>query len=419
MGTRQNISSSTDWVLIGLYTVLVILGWLNIYSAVYSEQHSYLLDMTRNHGRQLVWIASSLLIILLVMLTDPKFFNAFAYVIYAITILALIAVLLFGKEVSGSKSWLGFGNVGLQPSEFAKIGTALALSRFLGGLNVRMDSLQTRLTVALIIGLPAVLTLLQHDTGSALVFLSFFLVLYREGLSGNILLFGFIAIFLFILTLLVDKISILIGLALLGLGTYMMMRRNKRIIWVLLWMFLGSAGFVFTVDYAFHEILKEHQRSRIEVLLGKETDLRGAGYNVHQSKIAIGSGGWTGKGFLQGTQTKYNFVPEQSTDFIFCTVGEEYGFFGSSILVILFLWLFARLLGQAERQRSVFSRVYGYSVASILFFHFAINIGMTIGLIPVIGIPLPYISYGGSSLWAFTLMLFVFIRLDTYRLNLL
>ncbi len=419
MGTRQNISSSTDWVLIGLYTVLVILGWLNIYSAVYSEQHSYLLDMTRNHGRQLVWIASSLLIILLVMLTDPKFFNAFAYVIYAITILALIAVLLFGKEVSGSKSWLGFGNVGLQPSEFAKIGTALALSRFLGGLNVRMDSLQTRLTVALIIGLPAALTLLQHDTGSALVFLSFFLVLYREGLSGNILLFGFIAIFLFIVTLLVDKIIILIGLALLGLGTYMMMKRNKRILWVLLWMFVGSAGFVFTVDYAFHEILKEHQRSRIEVLLGQKTDLKGAGYNVHQSKIAIGSGGWVGKGFLQGTQTKYNFVPEQSTDFIFCTVGEEWGFLGSSLLLILFLWLFTRLLGQAERQRSVFSRVYGYSVASILFFHFAINIGMTIGLIPVIGIPLPYISYGGSSLWAFTLMLFVFIRLDTYRLNLL
>jgi len=399
--------------------VLVILGWLNIYSAVYSEQHSYLLDMTRNHGRQLVWIASSLLIILLVMLTDPKFFNAFAYVIYAITILALIAVLLFGKEVSGSKSWLGFGNVGLQPSEFAKIGTALALSRFLGGLNVRMDSLQTRLTVALIIGLPAALTLLQHDTGSALVFLSFFLVLYREGLSGNILLFGFIAIFLFIVTLLVDKIIILIGLALLGLGTYMMMKRNKRILWVLLWMFVGSAGFVFTVDYAFHEILKEHQRSRIEVLLGQKTDLKGAGYNVHQSKIAIGSGGWVGKGFLQGTQTKYNFVPEQSTDFIFCTVGEEWGFLGSSLLLILFLWLFTRLLGQAERQRSVFSRVYGYSVASILFFHFAINIGMTIGLIPVIGIPLPYISYGGSSLWAFTLMLFVFIRLDTYRLNLL
>ncbi|MBP7849492.1 MAG: rod shape-determining protein RodA [Lentimicrobiaceae bacterium] len=419
MRTRQNISSSTDWILIGLYAVLVILGWLNIYSAVYSEQHSYLLDMTRNHGRQLVWIASSLLIILLVMLTDPKFFNAFAYVIYAITILALIAVLLFGKEVSGSKSWLGFGNVGLQPSEFAKIGTALALSRFLGGLNVRMDSLQTRLTVALIIGLPAALTLLQHDTGSALVFLSFFLVLYREGLSGNILLFGFIAIFLFIVTLLVDKIIILIGLALLGLGTYMMMKRNKRILWVLLWMFVGSAGFVFTVDYAFHEILKEHQRSRIEVLLGQKTDLKGAGYNVHQSKIAIGSGGWVGKGFLQGTQTKYNFVPEQSTDFIFCTVGEEWGFLGSSLLLILFLWLFTRLLGQAERQRSVFSRVYGYSVASILFFHFAINIGMTIGLIPVIGIPLPYISYGGSSLWAFTLMLFVFIRLDTYRLNLL
>jgi len=419
LGTRQNISSSTDWILIGLYAVLVILGWLNIYSAVYSEQHSYLLDMTRNHGRQLVWIASSLLIILLVMLTDPKFFNAFAYVIYAITILALIAVLLFGKEVSGSKSWLGFGNVGLQPSEFAKIGTALALSRFLGGLNVRMDSLQTRLTVALIIGLPAALTLLQHDTGSALVFLSFFLVLYREGLSGNILLFGFIAIFLFIVTLLVDKIIILIGLALLGLGTYMMMKRNKRILWVLLWMFVGSAGFVFTVDYAFHEILKEHQRSRIEVLLGQKTDLKGAGYNVHQSKIAIGSGGWVGKGFLQGTQTKYNFVPEQSTDFIFCTVGEEWGFLGSSLLLILFLWLFTRLLGQAERQRSVFSRVYGYSVASILFFHFAINIGMTIGLIPVIGIPLPYISYGGSSLWAFTLMLFVFIRLDTYRLNLL
>lgn len=415
----RNITSSLDWTLVLLYSILVLLGWMNIYAAVYNEAFSDLFDLSRNHGRQLLWIGTSLIIILLVMLADPKFFPAFSYLIYATTVLALLVVLLVGKEVSGSKSWIEIGSFGLQPSEFAKIGTALALARYLGGLNVRMERIQTKLVAALIIGIPAILTLLQHDTGSALVFISFFLVLYREGMKGTILLVGFMAIFLFILTLLVDKSFVLMVLGGLGLLGYWVFRKSRKSSWVILWLVIAAAGYVFTVDYTFDEVLKEHQKSRINVLLGKETDLKGAGYNVHQSKIAIGSGGLAGKGFLNGTQTKYNFVPEQSTDFIFCTVGEEWGFIGSTVLILLFLWLFIRILGQAERQRAVFSRVYGYAVASILFFHFTINIGMTIGLIPVIGIPLPFFSYGGSSLWAFTLLLFIFIRLDSYRLNLL
>lgn len=419
MKKDRNIRSSIDWISILLYFVLVILGWLNIYASGYDESQSSILDMGTSHGKQLLWILTSLLLIMVVMFTDPKFFTAFAYIIYALAIALLVGVLLFGKEVAGSKSWIQIGSFALQPSEFAKIATALVLARYLGGLHVSMQSLRTRATSLLLMAIPAGLIFLQHDTGSALVFAAFLLVLYREGLSGNILIIGIVAAVLFVITLVFDKYFVMAALAGIAILWWYLIRRQKRSIVTILALLIGALAFVYSVDYAFENVLQDHQRKRINVLLGLETDLRGAGYNVHQSKIAIGSGGFSGKGFLQGTQTKFDFVPEQSTDFIFCTVGEEWGFLGTSSVVILFMILLIRLLRLAERQRSKFSRIYGYGVVAILFFHFAVNIGMTIGLAPVIGIPLPFFSYGGSSLWAFTILLFIFIRLDANRLMML
>lgn len=395
------------------------MGWLNIYAAVYDESHPSIIDLNTSYGKQLLWIITSGVLILAVMFTDAKFFPAFAWVIYGLTIILLAAVLVVGKEVSGSKSWIQIGSFGLQPAEFAKIGAALALSRYLGDLHIKLQSLRTRIISGVIIAVPAIFIFLQNDTGSALVFLAFLLVMYREGLSGNILLLGILAVFLFIVSLLFDKfivIGVLTGIAFLG---WLMVRRLKRSLLLIIAILIGASAFVYSVDYAFLNILEDHQRTRINVLLGMETDLRGAGYNVHQSKIAIGSGGFFGKGFLQGTQTKYDFVPEQSTDFIFCTVGEEWGFVGTTLVIGLFMFLLFRLLKLAERQRSAFSRIYGYSAAAIIFFHFAVNVAMTIGLAPVIGIPLPFFSYGGSSLWAFTILLFIFIRLDANRLIML
>jgi len=416
---NDTIRSSPDWVVIILYIVLVMLGWMNIYAAVYDESHPSILDLSTSYGKQLLWILTSGVLILAVMFTDAKFFPAFSYVLYGLTLALLVAVLLVGKEVAGSKSWISIGSFGLQPAEFAKIGATLALARYLGDLHIKMQSPRTRFISGILIAAPAILIFLQNDTGSALVFMAFLLVLYREGLSGNILLIGLLAIFLFIISLLVDKYFIIGAMAGLALFAWLMFRRVKRSLPLILLLLVGASGFVYSVDYAFNNILEDHQRTRINVLLGKETDLRGAGYNVNQSKIAIGSGGFFGKGFLQGTQTKYDFVPEQSTDFIFCTVGEEWGFLGTTVVIGLFIFLLFRLLRMAERQRSSFSRIYGYSVASILFFHIAVNIGMTIGLAPVIGIPLPFFSYGGSSLWAFSILLFIFIRLDANRLIML
>jgi rod shape determining protein RodA len=416
---NDTIKSSTDWVLVILYVILVMMGWLNIYAAVYDESHPSIIDLNTSYGKQLLWIITSGVLILAVMFTDAKFFPAFAWVIYGLTIILLAAVLVVGKEVSGSKSWIQIGSFGLQPAEFAKIGAALALSRYLGDLHIKLQSLRTRIISGVIIAVPAIFIFLQNDTGSALVFLAFLLVMYREGLSGNILLLGILAVFLFIVSLLFDKfivIGVLTGIAFLG---WLMVRRLKRSLLLIIAILIGASAFVYSVDYAFLNILEDHQRTRINVLLGMETDLRGAGYNVHQSKIAIGSGGFFGKGFLQGTQTKYDFVPEQSTDFIFCTVGEEWGFVGTTLVIGLFMFLLFRLLKLAERQRSAFSRIYGYSAAAIIFFHFAVNVAMTIGLAPVIGIPLPFFSYGGSSLWAFTILLFIFIRLDANRLIML
>ena len=334
-------------------------------------------------------------------------------------LLSLVAVLLAGKKVAGATSWFAIGSFSIQPSEFAKMATALALAHFLSGMDVDLKKLRTKLISGIIIGLPAVLILLQNDTGSALVYFSLILVLYREGMSGDILIIGFITAVLFVLTLLIDQ-YIVLGIYTAGIIAFaVFLKRSKRNYMILAGLLIVGAGLIFSVNYAFNNILEEHQKTRINVLLGKEKDIHGAGYNVHQSLIAIGSGGFSGKGFLQGTQTKYDFVPEQSTDFIFCTVGEEWGFLGTASTIFLFCVLLFRIIYVAERQRSHFSRSYGYAVFSILFFHFAINIGMTIGLVPVIGIPLPFFSYGGSSLWGFTVLLFVFIRMDASRLQLL
>ncbi len=417
MQSNRSFLANIDWATVLIYLALAFMGWVSIYSAVYDEDHNSIFDLSQRYGKQMLWIALALVLGFMVMLTDAKFFPAFAFPIYFLILLILIAVLVFGATISGSKSWFQVGGFALQPSEFAKFATALALAAYLGRLNADLRHLKTRLIAIGIIVLPAALILAQYDTGSAIVFSVFVLVMYREGMSGVVMVLALVAVILFLATVYTNQNYVLTGLLVLFGFALFFIRRHLTNILKLLGIFLVAAAFVLSVDYAFNHILEPHQKQRINVLLGLDQDLKGAGYNVNQSKIAIGSGGFFGKGFLNGTQTKYNFVPEQSTDFIFCTVGEEYGFAGSVVVISLYITLLIRLVSLAERQRSAFARIYGYGVASIIFFHFAINIGMTIGLVPVIGIPLPFFSYGGSSLWAFTIMLFVFLRQDAHRLN--
>ena len=419
MRQRSNIFQNIDWITFSIFLGLLLIGWLNIYAAVYNEEHKSLFDLSQNYGKQMIWIITSLVLALIILITDAKFFSTFSYIIYGIILLSLVAVVLVGKEIAGSRSWFEVGNFSLQPSEFAKFAAALALAKYLSNIDLSINRPATKLVSAAIILIPALLILIQPDTGSAMVFSSLLLVLYREGLSGKLLLIGVGLAMLFVLDLVIDKfvlIGIVVGLAVIAFILYKNVR--KRWFVTLIYVTLLS-GYILSIDYVVDNILEPHQQKRLHVLVGTETDKKGAGYNVHQSMIAIGSGGLLGKGYLQGTQTKYDFVPEQSTDFIFCTIGEEWGFFGSFALILIFIGLFARIIILAERQRSKFSRVYGYGVASILFFHFAVNIGMTIGLFPVIGIPLPFISYGGSSLWGFTVLLVVFLKLDSVRLELL
>ena len=419
MRKQNSIFENIDWLLVVFYLVLVLLGWINIYAAVYNEEHKNMFDLTQSYGRQMLWIGTSLVIGLAILVIDGKFYAAFSFPIYIVTMGILLVVLVIARDVQGARSWIEIGSFKLQPSEFAKFATNMALAKYLSALGIRMEDMKTKITAGLLILLPMALVLLQNDTGSALVFIAFIFVLYREGLSQNVLIFGFLAGVLFILALMVPN-TVLIGvIGGLGFVAYLLMRKTRNNIIVILIITALCSGIVFSVDYAFNEILQTHQRERIEVLLGKRSDPKGAGYNVNQSLIAIGSGGFTGKGFLQGTQTKFDFVPEQSTDFIFCTVGEEWGFVGSAFVIILQLFLMIRLIFMAERQRSPFSRIYGYGVASVLFFHLTVNVGMTIGLAPVIGIPLPFFSYGGSSLWSFTILLFIFIKLDSKRLQIL
>lgn len=415
MRERKNIFNNIDWTLVILYLVMVLLGWVNIYAAVYNEDYKNIFDISQSYGKQMIWIASSLFLALVILLTDARFFSTFAYAIYGFTIFLLLVVLAIGSEVSGSKSWFQIGSFGIQPAEFAKFATNLAIARFFSAQHINIKDIRTKVLPLVIMGLPALLILLQNDTGSALVYSSFVLVLYRMGLSGNYLLAGALVVVIALSTLMVGIIYVMILLVLMAAVLFFFMKRNRRNIINLIAILLLGIGFTYSVEYAVGNFLGEHQKTRINVLLGKQIDLKGAGYNVNQSKIAIGSGGFAGKGFLNGTQTKYNFVPEQSTDFIFCTVGEEWGFLGSLVVIALFMTLLARIIMLAERQRSDFSRMYGYGVAAILFFHFMINIGMTIGLVPVIGIPLPFFSYGGSSLWAFTILLFIFIKQDANR----
>ena len=420
MSRRAGIFSNVDGITIILYLLLMFLGWINIYAAVYNEEHQSILDITQRYGKQLVWIGLSLFVGLVIMLFDGKFFTTFAVPVYVINILLLVLVLALAREVAGARSWFEIGSFKFQPAEFAKAATALALARYLSAPDTRLETWRTKIIAGAIVGIPAALILLQNDTGSMLVFAAFMLVLYREGLSGNFLLLGLAVALLFILALLFDPLTLLLVFGTIAVLVFLITRKKT----VKLALAIGAAlvmimSVVMSVDYVVNSVLEPHQRVRINVLLGLESDIKGAGYNVHQSKIAIGSGGFAGKGFLNGTQTKFDFVPEQSTDFIFCTVGEEWGFLGSALVIILFALLIGRIFYISERQRSHFSRIYGYCVASILFFHFAVNVGMTIGLMPVIGIPLPFFSYGGSSLLGFTILLVVFIRLDGYRLELL
>jgi len=467
------IIDSIDYITVGLYFLLVILGWLNIYSAVYNDEHANILDVSQRYGKQLIWIAASVVIIILILLIDSSFFPVFSYAIYGFSILLLFAVLLFGQEVNGARSWFQIGELKIQPAEFTKFATNLAVAQFISSYNFKLLTLKNLAIVGVILLFPAALILLQNDTGSALVYFSFILVLYREGLPTSALVIILFAVIVFIITLmsnvlvasvLILTISMLsflfyrrkineflkatlliIGLVLVFWGVAYLLKMNLKIeyylflsilisaivffifafknklnyIYVLGMVVLFGIMYSYSVNYIFTEVLETHQRDRINNLLGIEFDPLGAGYNVNQSKIAIGSGGFIGKGFLQGTQTKFDFVPEQSTDFIFCTVGEEWGFIGSSFVLIIFALFLIRLIYIAERQRTKYSRIYAYGVISILLFHIVINVGMTIGLAPVIGIPLPFFSYGGSSLWAFTILLFILVKLDANRLELL
>jgi rod shape determining protein RodA len=381
------------------------------------ESQKSIFDLSLNSGKQLLWIGTAILIITAILVIDYRFYDTFAYIILGVTVIALIGVLLLAKDVNGAKSWFEIGSFRVQPSEFAKFATALALAKYISQPNVNLEKWKDLMPVGMILAVPALLILLQNDTGSFLVFSAFVLVLYREGLSPLIPVLGIAAVVILVLTLLVPVLYLIIAFTILaGLVIFILQRRNIRNIAMVVGGLIIVCGMAAGANKAIDK-LQPHQQVRIKSLVNPGQDPQGIGYQVDQSKIAIGSGGLLGKGWLEGTQTKLNFVPEQSTDFIFCTIGEEHGWVGSLIVISLFMGLLTRLLYLAERQKDRFARVYGYSVASIIFFHFFINLGMVIGLLPVIGIPLPFISYGGSSLWSFTILLFIFLKLDAHRLQ--
>lgn len=414
---QENISGSLDWITIGLYALMVLLGWLNIYAVGYDESVGQpIFTLTLNSGRQLMFIGASMVIILGIIILDMRFYDAFAYIMYGLLMIILLLIPFFGKEVGGNRAWIGVGSFGVQPSEFAKFATALAVAKYMGSVGFRMDNMRNQATLFAMIGLPMALILLQKDTGTALVFSSFLIVFFREGMSPFLIIVGICAAALFILTLLVPNQLYLHGAIAVVVTILIVMGKKKlRRIALLVVGGLLIMGVIESVDYVITDVLKPHQQNRIKALINPDADPLGYGWNVTQSKIAIGSGGFSGKGFLEGTQTKFDFVPEQSTDFIFCTIGEEEGWIGSVIVIGLFVALLLRILYLGERQKNRFARVYAYGVAAIFFFHFAVNIGMTVGLFPVIGIPLPFFSYGGSSLWAFTALLFILLKIDAHR----
>ncbi|MFD1816747.1 rod shape determining protein RodA [Pseudarcicella hirudinis] len=423
---EQQISRNLDWVTVLLFLICVGVGWSNIYAAVYDPEHPlWVFDKEfydTNAGKQIIWIGTTILLIISILVIDYRFYETFAFFIYGFFILLLIGVILFGATINGSHSWFKIGGFSLQPAEFAKMATVLALARYISTPLVNLTRFRDQFNVALIVAVPPLLIIASNETGSALVFASLMIVLYREGLPGIYPAILLTLITLFILALLVESLYIFIGLLILAGIIILIQPRYERTVRnaVLLGVIIaGMMALVFAVDFVIEDVLKEHQRNRIKVLIDPTIDRKGVGYHVTQSKIAIGSGGLLGKGFLEGTQTKFDFVPEQSTDFIFCTIGEEHGFLGSIFVISLFIALLLRLVYLADRQKSRFARVYGYGVASIIFFHFLVNLGMTIGLMPVIGIPLPFFSYGGSSLWSFSILLFIFLKLDSQRSQML
>ncbi|MFZ4724682.1 MAG: rod shape-determining protein RodA [Paludibacter sp.] len=481
MSKNVSIKYALDWTTVLLYVALVLMGWISIYGASYDYDQASIFDFSQRAGKQFVWIITAFAIGGVLLLIDSKMYNFFAYVIYGSAILLLILTIFVAPDIKGSRSWLVIGPVSFQPAELAKMATALALSKFMSSYNYKLKNWKDLIPLGLIIFFPFAFIILQNETGSALVFIAFLLMLYREGMNGIVLLIGTFAILLFIIVIRfsvvlinVDQGSLgiilsmaiilivqvayafffsknrkeaailffgTIGAIVLSIVINIWFRLNfdyvalfivlascfywiiialftrYKIYWYIVLFSIISAVFCFSSDYLFLKVLEPHQQIRIKVLLNMEDDLHGAGYNVNQSKIAIGSGGFWGKGFLNGTQTKLKYVPEQDTDFIFCTVGEEHGFWGSTLVLFVYWLLLMRLLRIAERQREPFSRVYGYCVTSILFFHLTINVGMVLGIMPVIGIPLPFFSYGGSSLWGFTILLFILLRLDAARLE--
>ncbi len=426
MARQEKISKNLDWISVLLFIVCVVVGWLNIYAAIYNPENPLWIGdagfFDSNAGKQLIWIGTTILLIIAILVIDYRFYETTAFFIYGFFIFMLLAVLVFGAEIKGSNSWIRIGSFQVQPAEFAKMATALALAKYISTPMVNLSRFKDQFNVAMIILIPPILILVSHETGVALVFAGFMVLLYREGLPGVYPASLLSVIILFVLSLIYPVWQIFVGVAILaGLIIWVLPRyeRKTKNIIMIIGIALSMGIFVTGVDWAVNNILQEHQRNRIKVLVDPDFDRKKTGYNVRQAKIAIGSGGLLGKGFLQGTQTKFDFVPEQSTDFIFCTVGEEEGFAGSLLVVGLFLGLLLRVIYLAERQKSRFARVYGYGVVSILFFHFMVNIGMTIGLMPVIGIPLPFFSYGGSSLWSFSILLFIFLKIDAHRTQVL
>lgn len=464
---HRKMKQTIDWKIVICYLLLVLIGWINIYAAGHSSEAGTILDFATRSGKQFIWILTAFVLAALILFVfNPRLWEVISIPTYLFVVLLLIGVIFLGVEIKGSHSWFAIGPVRFQPAEISKISTSLVLAAVMSRINLKRLNIRNYLFIAAIIGVPMLAILAESETGSALVYLGFVFVLYREGLSGWLLAFIGLAILLFILTLVaspyvailtlaglvslsccieVDKMKIwsfvfvplivllaflpglwgkyfpesnpnIVLLSLSGLSAPVLAisayRNKKPQILVALGAFIVGVLLIFSANFIFNDILQDHQRKRIEVLLGMKEDPTGIGYNVNQSMIAIGSGGLTGKGFLNGTQTAFGFVPEQSTDFIFCTVGEEWGFLGCLVVILLYLFLIYRIVHDAEESRETFTRIYGYSVASLIFMHLFINIGMTIGLMPVIGIPLPFLSYGGSSLWAFTVLLFIFIALD-------
>lgn len=421
MNSQRSFFFNVDWILVFVFLVLCTIGWLNIHSAVFDDRHPYFMDMSTNYGKQFIYIIVSVVVGIIILLLESRFFSALAPAFYTISVLLLILVLVIGRNVGGNQAWINLGGgFRLQPSEFAKFTTCLLLARYLSGTNIRVTDPESFLIAAGIIVFPMMLIMLQPDAGSTLVFSSLIFVLYREGLSPYFLILEGLFIALFVLTLKVNNIAYILGsLAVMALIIVLLLRRNRKLVNAVLVGLALSIAFVFSVNFIYTHVLKPHQKVRIDIVLGITSDPKGKGYNVHQSVIAIGSGQLWGRGYMKGTQTKYSFVPEQSTDFIFCTVGEEWGFAGSVVVLGLYLFLVLRIVYIAERQRSPFSRIYAYGVASVIFFHVVINIGMTIGVVPSIGIPLPFISYGGSSLLSFTIMLFILLKLDSNRMGII